>query len=142
MTKTILIFFYITTLILITGCMHSSLQRQNFTAYLDQFIGQPKETILAKADFKTFGFDATTASQVQHNSTQLIYTIHRPLAIPIPMPAQATYSPGMGGMMNSGGMMPSSAQGGNTYEVQANCNIIFHLENNIATKWESKGKAC
>ncbi|SNX43199.1 hypothetical protein SAMN05421731_101234 [Acinetobacter puyangensis] len=46
MTKTILVLFYTTTLFLITGCMHSSLQRQNFTAYLDQFIGQPKETIL------------------------------------------------------------------------------------------------
>ncbi|MFU8925619.1 hypothetical protein ACNAUS_04245 [Acinetobacter puyangensis] len=122
--------------------MHSNLQRQNFTAYLDQFIGQPKETILAEAEFKTFGFDATTSPQVQHNSTQLIYTIHRPLAIPIPMPAQATYTPGMGGIMNSGGMMPSSAQGGNAYEVQADCHIIFYLENNIATKWESKGKAC
>ncbi|GAA5017514.1 hypothetical protein GCM10023206_30350 [Acinetobacter puyangensis] len=101
-----------------------------------------KRQYYTKADFKAFGFDATTAAQVQHNSTQLIYTIHRPLAIPIPMPAQATFTPGMAGMMNSGGMTPSSAQGGHAYEVQANCHIIFHLENNVAIKWESKGKAC
>ncbi|OUY08783.1 hypothetical protein CAP51_03980 [Acinetobacter populi] len=115
--------------------MHSSLQHQNFTAYLDQFIGQPKETILAKADFKTFGFDTTTPTL--QNKNQIVYTIIRPLNIPLPIPVETGNSGGSGGRIST-----NTASLANSYQMNVTCNIIFHLENNIATKWESKGKAC
>ncbi len=126
--------------VVLIGCMNSGqfTQRQNFTRYLDQFIGQSREDIIKTIDFKQFGFSTITPSKVLQNGSQLVYSINRPLNIPIPIPE--TNFGGINGTPS--GMKPTLHSMSNSYQVDLTCNIIFQLENNVVTKWEAKGRAC
>lgn len=72
------------------------------------------------------------------------YLIHRPVAVPISM-----FEPNCGGSGGSGGsgssasgLRPSLHTSANAYDVDMNCDINFHLENQIVRHWTNQGKAC
>ena len=68
-------------------------------------------------------------------SNQLIYTILRPLSIPIPMVSNVE----MGGNPVP---IQSGTLGSNSYDVNFNCKVIFQLKNDIAESIQYEGKAC
>lgn len=129
----------LTISILITGCVNSDqlFKRQDFTSYLDQFIGKSKQDVMSSIHLQRFGFETVTQSRSLQSTDTLVYSIIRPISIPIPI-AEANYAGGS----SASGMRPTLHTATNSYEVNMTCNIIFKLENNIVTKWDAKGKAC
>lgn len=108
-------------------------KRQNFVSYLDQFKGKTQEQLKQEINFQQFGFDASKTKLSKQDQTTVQYAIYRPVTVPIPI-----FEPTIdGSRMNTS--LPSSR---NAYQMQMTCNIIFHLENQTVTHWESKGKAC
>ncbi|MCJ8146324.1 hypothetical protein MKI79_05330 [Acinetobacter sp. A3.8] len=122
------------------ACVNSNqlTKRQDFVAYLDQFKGKTQNQLKQELNFKQFGFDASKTKIGKQNQSMMQYRIHRPIALPIPM-FEPNYGASGGG---ASGMRPTLHTSANSYEVDMTCDITFHLENQIVTSWEAKGKAC
>ncbi|EMU9373708.1 hypothetical protein AAA818_003958, partial [Acinetobacter baumannii] len=67
----------------INGCASHPRQSIDLQEYLKNFIGKSSTTIQQDLNLRSLGFQV--ARTPQKTSDQLIYTILRPLSIPIPM---------------------------------------------------------
>jgi hypothetical protein len=102
-------------------------------AYLEQFIGQSSQTIQAKLNLSSIGYQQVLLPTVDDQT--LTYTVIRPVTIPMPM-AQNPAD------IDSGSVpiqIPPRAQ---SYDVNLQCKIIYRLEHNIAKSVYYTGRTC
>ncbi len=103
------------------------------TGIFKSFLGKSSTTIQQELNLRSLGFQI--AHVPEKTSNQLIYTILRPLSIPIPMVSNVE----MGGNPVP---IQSGTLGSNSYEVNFSCKVIFQLKNDIAESIQYEGKAC
>lgn len=102
--------------------------------YLQLFIGQSATIIQQQFDLKPLGF--RTIAQPIKQSNQLIYTVIRPIRIPIPIAQSAEL-----GAQNI--PIQSAGNTDSTYDLNLKCYIIFELDQQqIARSIRYEGKAC
>ncbi|WP_433847348.1 hypothetical protein [Acinetobacter proteolyticus] len=122
------------TLVGLQACATSKHPNISLPDYLKPFIGQSAQTIQQQLDLKPLGFQ-TLAQPVKQNN-QLIYTVIRPVRIPIPI-AQSTEL----GAQNI--PIQSAGNAGSAYDLNLKCHIIFELnQQQIAQSIRYEGKAC
>ncbi|AIL74437.1 MULTISPECIES: hypothetical protein [Acinetobacter] len=119
--------------IYLNGCATQPRQSVDLQEYLKGFLGKSSTTIQQELNLRGLGFQI--AHVPQKTSNQLIYTILRPLSIPIPMVSNVE----MGGNPVP---IQSGTLGSNSYDVNFNCKVIFQLKNDIAESIQYEGKAC
>ncbi|ELW78655.1 hypothetical protein J576_0784 [Acinetobacter sp. 766875] len=119
--------------IYLNGCATQPRQSVDLQEYLKGFLGKSSTTIQQELNLRGLGFQI--AHVPQKTSNQLIYTILRPLSIPIPMVSNVE----MGGNPVP---IQSGTLGSNSYDVNFNCKVIFQLKNDIAESIQYQGKAC
>jgi len=119
--------------IYLNGCATKPHQSVDLQEYLKGFLGKSSTTIQQELNLRSLGFQI--AHVPQKTSNQLIYTILRPLSIPIPMVSNVE----MGGNPVP---IQSGTLGSNSYDVNFNCKVIFQLKNDIAESIQYEGKAC
>ncbi|ENR2980750.1 hypothetical protein [Acinetobacter nosocomialis] len=120
-------------LIYLNGCATAPSQSVGLQEYLKSFLGKSSTTIQQELNLRSLGFQI--AYVPEKTSNQLIYTILRPLSIPIPMVSNVE----MGGNPVP---IQSGTLGSNSYEVNFSCKVIFQLKNDIAESIQYEGKAC
>ncbi|MFX5737321.1 hypothetical protein ABTE30_14085, partial [Acinetobacter baumannii] len=118
--------------IYLNGCATQPRQSVDLQEYLKGFLGKSSTTIQQELNLRGLGFQI--AHVPQKTSNQLIYTILRPLSIPIPMVSNVE----MGGNPVP---IQSGTLGSNSYDVNFNCKVIFQLKNDIAESIQYEGKA-
>lgn len=120
-------------LIYLNGCATTPRQSVNLQEYLKSFLGKSSTTIQQELNLRGLGFQI--AHVPEKTSNQLIYTILRPLSIPIPM---------VNNLEMGGNPVPiqSGALGSNSYDINFSCKVIFQLKNDIAESIQYEGKAC
>ncbi|QNW94447.1 hypothetical protein IC800_16210 [Acinetobacter seifertii] len=120
-------------LIYLNGCATAPRQSVNLQEYLKSFLGKSSTTIQQELNLRSLGFQI--AHVPEKTSNQLIYTILRPLSIPIPM---------VSNLEMGGNPIPiqSGALGSNSYDINFSCKVIFQLKNDIAESIQYQGKAC
>ncbi len=119
-------FILLTCTSLITGCNTVS-NHINTERYLAQFIGQSSQQIQSTINFSQLRMSPN--SHVIEQQNQLIYSIQRPMSIPIPM----------GHTVIDGKIDTQS----NHYDVHLQCQIIFQLNaEKIAESVRYTGRAC
>ncbi|MEB3794779.1 MULTISPECIES: hypothetical protein [Acinetobacter] len=120
-------------LIYLNGCATAPRQSVNLQEYLKSFLGKSSTTIQQELNLRSLGFQI--AHVPEKTSNQLIYTILRPLSIPIPM---------VSNLEMGGNPVPiqSGALGSNSYDINFSCKVIFQLKNDIAESIQYQGKAC
>lgn len=107
---------------------------QNLPDYLQRFIGQSSSSIQQHLNLKPLGFQ--TLAQPQQNKNQLIYTVIRPIRIPIPI-AQSAHMPAQSIPIQT------AVNTSQAYDIHFNCHIIFELDQQqIARSIRYEGKAC
>ncbi|WP_111859614.1 hypothetical protein [Acinetobacter sp. CFCC 10889] len=124
MSKIILLISISTLYLGLTACQTEVNRPYDLNAYLHQFLGQSSPDIQQKLNFKQLGYQSS-APQVSQD--QLIYTVYRPLNIPIP---QGNF--GLG----------TTHAGASSYDLNFQCKIIFELNQNIAKAVHYTGRAC
>lgn len=117
----------------VNGCASHPRQSVNLQEYLKGFLGKPAATIQQDLNLRSLGFQVLKTPQKTQD--QLIYTILRPINIPIPMVSNVD-------MRGNSVAIQSGNLGGNSYDVNFNCKVIFQLKNNIAQSIQYEGKAC
>ena len=117
----------------VNGCTSHPRQSVNLQEYLKGFLGKPAATIQQDLNLRSLGFQVLKTPQKTQD--QLIYTILRPINIPIPMVSNVD-------MRGNSVAIQSGNLGGNSYDVNFNCKVIFQLKNNIAESIQYEGKAC
>lgn len=120
-------------LIHFNGCATDPHQSVGLQEYLKSFLGKSSTTIQQELNLRSLGFQITHVPE--KTSNQLIYTILRPLSIPIPMVSNVE----MGGNPVP---IQSGTLGSNSYDVNFSCKVIFQLKNDIAESIQYQGKAC
>jgi hypothetical protein len=120
-------------LTILNGCASHPDQAVNLQEYLKAYLGKSSTTIQQELNLRSLGFQLAHAPQKTPN--QLIYTILRPLSIPIPMVSNVE----MGGNPVP---IQSATLGSNSYDVNFNCKVIFQLNHDIAESIQYQGKAC
>ena len=132
--KFTLILGYFTVFSLLTACTTTSttttMQRD---AYLQQFIGQTSQSIQAKLDLNSIGYQQVLAPVA--NDQTLTYTVIRPVSIPLPM-AQNPAD------IDAGNIPVPVTPRAQSYDVNLQCKIIYRLEHNIATSVHYTGHTC
>ncbi|TEU28266.1 hypothetical protein E2R16_07430 [Acinetobacter seifertii] len=120
-------------LIYLNGCATAPRQSVNLQEYLKSFLGKSSTTIQQELNLRGLGFQI--AHVPEKTSNQLIYTILRPLSIPIPI---------VSNLEMGGNPVPiqSGALGSNSYDINFSCKVIFQLKNDIAESIQYQGKAC
>ena len=120
-------------LIYLNGCATAPRQSVNLQEYLKSFLGKSSTTIQQELNLRSLGFQI--AHVPEKTSNQLIYTILRPLSIPIPM---------VSNLEMGGNPVPiqSGTLGSNSYDINFSCKVIFQLKNDIAESIQYQGKAC
>lgn len=120
-------------LIYLNGCATDPYQSVGLQEYLKSFLGKSSTTIQQELNLRSLGFQIAHVPEKTPN--QLIYTILRPLSIPIPMVSNVE----MGGNPVP---IQSGSLGSNSYDVNFSCKVIFQLKNDIAESIQYQGKAC
>ena len=116
----------------LSACMSSPQQTTSLPEYLKPFIGQSATIIQQQFDLKPLGFQ--TIAQPIKQSNQLIYTVIRPIRIPIAQSAEL-------GAQNI--PIQSAGNTDSTYDLNLKCHIIFELDQQqIARSIRYEGKAC
>ncbi|WP_336040272.1 hypothetical protein [Acinetobacter calcoaceticus] len=115
------------------GCNNHPRQSIDLQEYLKSFLGKSSATIQQDLNLRSLGFQVLKTPQKMQD--QLIYTILRPINIPIPMVSNVD-------MRGNSVAIQSGNLGGNSYDVNFNCKVIFQLKNNIAQSIQYEGKAC
>lgn len=120
-------------LIYLNSCATDPHQSVGLQEYLKGFLGKSSTTIQQELNLRGLGFQI--AHVPEKKSNQLIYTILRPLSIPIPM---------VSNLEMGGNPVPiqSGALGSNSYDINFSCKVIFQLKNDIAESIQYQGKAC
>lgn len=117
----------------VSGCTSHPRQSIDLQEYLKSFLGKSSSTIRQDINLRSLGFQVSSAPQKTPN--QLIYTILRPLNIPIPMVTNVD-------MRGNSVAIQSGNLSGNSYDVNFNCKVIFQLKDDIAESIQYEGKAC
>ena len=118
----------------LSACMSSPQQTTSLPDYLQPYIGQSATIIQQQFDLKPLGF--RTIAQPIKQSNQLIYTVIRPIRIPIPIAQSAEL-----GAQNI--PIQSAGNTDSTYDLNLKCHIIFELDQQqIARSIRYEGKAC
>ena len=118
----------------LSACMSSPQQTTSLPDYLQPYIGQSASSIQQQLDLRSLGLQTLNQPQNQHN--QLVYTVIRPVRIPIPIAQSAEM-----GAQN----IPIQGMGnaGSAYDLNLQCKIIFELDQQqIARSIRYEGKAC
>ncbi|ENX17206.1 hypothetical protein F895_01146 [Acinetobacter sp. CIP 64.2] len=119
------------TLLILQGCATPGMQSVQLQDYLQPYLGQPADQIQQNLDLRNLGFQ--TLKQPQRNNQNLIFTILRPINIPVPM--------NMG--ISDGSRLSTNMTYGQSYDVNFYCHIIFELDQQqIARAIRYEGKAC
>lgn len=114
------------------ACTTAYQNRTSLPDYLQLFIGQSATIIQQPFDLKPLGFQ--TIAQPIKQSNQLIYTVIRPIRIPIAQSAEL-------GAQNI--PIQSAGNTDSTYDLNLKCHIIFELDQQqIARSIRYEGKAC
>ncbi|MDM1764005.1 MULTISPECIES: hypothetical protein [unclassified Acinetobacter] len=108
----------------LTACQTELNRPYDLNAYLHNFLGQPSQSIQDNLNFKKLGYQSKSP---QITESQIIYTIYRPLNIPMPQG-----DVGLGKVQS----------GASSYDINFQCKIIFELEQNIAKAVNYSGRAC
>lgn len=130
---------YLAALVLgLQGCATSGMRPVPLQEYLQPYLGQSADQIQQNLNLRHLGFQ--TLKQPQRSKEQLIFTVLRPIQIPVPM-AQAYGDPSspMSGSVRLGSISTSQQ----SYDVNFYCHIIFELDRQqIARAIRYEGKAC
>ena len=123
------------TLGLMYGCSTTSslTSAQQRDAYLQQFIGQTSQSIQARLDLNSIGYQQVLAPVA--NDQTLTYTVIRPVSIPLPI-AQNPAD------IDAGNIPIPVTPRAQSYDVNLQCKIIFRLENNMAKSVYYTGRTC
>lgn len=114
------------------ACTTAYQNRTSLPDYLQPFIGQSATIIQQQFDLKPLGFQ--TMAQPIKQSNQLIYSVIRPIRIPIAQSAEL-------GAQNI--PIQSAGNADSTYDLNLKCHIIFELDQQqIARSIRYEGKAC
>jgi hypothetical protein len=116
-----------TLVLMLSACSTTSTIPKDRDQYLNQFIGQPTEVIRKNLDLTQVGY--RDVSDVIVRNHQLIYLVKRPMTIPIP----TAVGPGA---------VPIMLDSSTSYDVNLQCQIVFHIQNNIAKSVSYTGKTC
>ena len=118
----------------LSACMSSPQQTTSLPEYLKPFIGQSASSIQQQLDLRSLGLQTLNQPQNQHN--QLVYTVIRPVRIPIPIAQSAEM-----GAQNI--LIQNMGNAGSAYDLNLQCKIIFELDQQqIARSIRYEGKAC
>ncbi len=118
----------------LSACMSSPQQTTSLPDYLKPFIGQSASSIQQQLDLRSLGLQTLNQPQNQHN--QLVYTVIRPVRIPIPIAQSAEM-----GAQNI--LIQNMGNAGSAYDLNLQCKIIFELDQQqIARSIRYEGKAC
>lgn len=124
--------FYILSIALILqGCATPGWRSVQLQDYLQPYIGQSADNIQQNLNLKSLGFQ--TLKQPTQTDQQLVFTVLRPINIPIPM--------NMG--TSDGSRLSTGTTYSQSYDVNFYCHIIFELDQQqIARSIRYEGKAC
>lgn len=131
-------YFIFAFFLMLQGCTTSGWQSVKLQDYLQPYIGQSADNIQQNLNLRSLGFQ--TLKQPQKTNDNLIFTVLRPINIPIPI-AQSfgDASSPMSGSVRLGSVSTSQQ----SYDVNFYCHIIFELDQQqIARSIRYEGKAC
>ncbi|OTG80625.1 hypothetical protein [Acinetobacter sp. ANC 4648] len=117
------------------GCQTTQSREQDLDRYLHTFIGQSSQQIQQQLNLKAMGYQTTNKAIATDN--QLIYTILRPITIPV-----AGSNATIGNNAMGGPMIRYDTTAAEHYDVNFSCKVIFNLKNGIAESIDYQGKAC
>ena len=118
----------------LSACMSSPQQTTSLPDYLQPYIGQSASSIQQQLDLRSLGLQTLNQPQNQHN--QLVYTVIRPVRIPIPIAQSAEM-----GAQNI--LIQNMGNADSAYDLNLKCHIIFELDQQqIARSIRYEGKAC
>lgn len=118
----------------LSACMTSPQRTTSLPDYLQPYIGQSASSIQQQLDLRPLGLQ--TLAQPQNHNNQLVYTVIRPVRIPIPIAQSAEM-----GAQNI--PIQSMGNAGSAYDLNLQCKIIFELDQQqIARSIRYEGKAC
>ena len=131
-------YFIFAFFLILQGCTTHGWQSVKLQDYLQPYIGQSADNIQQNLNLRSLGFQ--TLKQPQKTNDNLIFTVLRPINIPIPI-AQSfgDASSPMSGSVRLGSVSTSQQ----SYDVNFYCHIIFELDQQqIARSIRYEGKAC
>lgn len=118
-------------LLILQGCATPKWQSVKLQDYLQPYIGQSADNIQQNLNLGSLGYQ--TLKQPQKTNQNLVFTVLRPMNIPIPM--------NMG--ISDGSRLSTSTTYSQSYDVNFYCHIIFELDQQqIARSIRYEGKAC
>ena len=118
----------------LSACMSSPQQTTRLPDYLQPYIGQSASSIQQQLNLRSLGLQTLNQPQNQHN--QLVYTVIRPVRIPIPIAQSAEM-----GAQNI--LIQNMGNADSAYDLNLQCKIIFELDQQqIARSIRYEGKAC
>ncbi|WP_151715519.1 hypothetical protein [Acinetobacter sp. TUM15071] len=124
--------------LVLQGCATSGWQSVPLQDYLQPYIGQSADQIQQNLNLRTLGFQ--TLKQPQRSNQNLVFTVLRPINIPVPIAqSYGDASSSMSGSVRLGSVSTSQQ----SYDVNFYCHIIFELDQQqIARSIRYEGKAC
>ncbi|MGA6135030.1 hypothetical protein [Acinetobacter dispersus] len=127
-----------TLALVLQGCATSGWQSVPLQDYLQPYIGQSADQIQQNLNLRTLGFQ--TLKQPQRSNQNLVFTVLRPINIPVPIAqSYGDASSPMSGSVRLGSISTSQQ----SYDVNFYCHIIFELDQQqIARSIRYEGKAC
>lgn len=124
-------FYILSIMLILQGCATPGWRSVQLQDYLQPYIGQSADNIQQNLNLKSLGFQ--TLKQPTKTDQQLVFTVLRPINIPIPM--------NMG--TSDGSRLSTGATYSQSYDVNFYCHIIFDLDQQqIARSIRYEGKAC
>jgi hypothetical protein len=113
------------------GCATAGWRSVQLQDYLQPYVGQSADQIQQNLNLRSLGFQ--TLKQPQRSKESLVFTVLRPINIPVPM--------NMG--ISDGSRLSTNTTYSQSYDVNFYCHIIFELDQQqIARAIRYEGKAC
>ncbi|MFI8032603.1 hypothetical protein ACH8I4_01765 [Acinetobacter sp. ABJ_C3_5] len=131
-------FYLIAFMLGLSGCATPGWRSVQLQDYLQPYVGQSADQIQQNLNLRSLGFQ--TLEQPQRSKESLVFTVLRPINIPVPI-AQAYGDPSSpaSGSVRLGSISTSQQ----SYDVNFYCHIIFELDQQqIARAIRYEGKAC
>lgn len=123
--------YLVSTLLLLQGCSTPGWQSVQLQDYLQPYLGQSADQIQQNLNLRSLGFQ--TLKQPQRTNKNLVFTVLRPMSIPVPM--------NMG--ISDGSRLSTKMTYSQSYDVNFYCHIIFELDQQqVAQSIRYEGKAC
>jgi hypothetical protein len=124
-------YFIFAFFLILQGCTTPGWQSVKLQDYLQPYIGQSADNIQQNLNLRSLGYQ--TLKQPQKTNQNLVFTVLRPMNIPIPM--------NMG--ISDGSRLSTSTTYSQSYDINFYCHIIFELDQQqIARSIRYEGKAC